>query len=90
MAGIINDYETLRKFRDDLDVTVKNLRAQLKQTDRAMEEVAAVWKDMQFKKFDREFGKDKEEIEPLCKKFEDFDQDVLYPLQKILEDYGDQ
>lgn len=88
MAGVINDYETMHKFRNDLLDTVENLREQLKKTDKAMEEVAAVWKDMQFQKFNNEFDKDKEEIEPLCKDIEAFENDVLYPLEKLLITYG--
>ena len=53
-----------------------------------MEDVAAVWKDMQFLKYEKEFNKDKEMIEPLCKDIEEFESDVLYPLEKILEKYA--
>ena len=87
MAGVINDYETLHKFRNELLNTVDNLREQLKKTEKAMEDVAAVWKDMQFLKYEKEFNKDKEMIEPLCKDIEEFESDVLYPLEKILEKY---
>lgn len=88
MAGVINDYETLHKFRNELLDTVDNLREQLKKTETAMEDVAAVWKDMQFQKYEKEFTKDKDKIEPLCKDIEEFESDVLYPLEKILEKYG--
>ena len=53
-----------------------------------MEDVSAVWKDMQFLKYEKEFNKDKEMIEPLCKDIEEFESDVLYPLEKILEKYA--
>ena len=88
MAGVINDYETLHKFRNELLDTVDKLREQLKKTEKAMEDVSAVWKDMQFLKYEKEFNKDKEMIEPLCKDIEKFESDVLYPLEKILEKYA--
>lgn len=88
MAGIINDYETLHKFRNELLDTVDNLRKQLKKTETAIEDVAAVWKDMQFQKYEKEFTKDKDKIEPLCKNIEEFESDVLFPLEIILEKYG--
>ena len=88
MAGVINDYETLHKFRNELLDTVDKLREQLKKTEKAMGDVSAVWKDIQFLKYEKEFNKDKEMIEPLCKDIEEFESDVLYPLEKILEKYA--
>lgn len=89
MAGIINDYETLHKFRNELLDAVDNLREQLKKTEAAMEDVATVWKDMQFQKYEKEFTKDKDKIEPLCKDIEEFESDVLYRLEKLLITYAD-
>ena len=88
MAGVINDYETLHKFRNELLDTVDKLREQLKKTEKSMEDVSAVWKDLQFLKYEKEFNKDKEMIEPLCKDIEEFESDVLYPLEKILKKYA--
>lgn len=88
MAGVINDYESLHKFRNELLDTVDNLRDQLKKTEQAMSNVATVWKDAQFMKYENEFSKDKDKIEPLCKDIEEFESDVLYPLEKILEKYS--
>lgn len=82
-----NYYETLHKFRYDLLDTVYDLRAQLKRTDRALEEIAAFWKGMQFQKFNKEFGKDKEKIESFCKDIETFDEEVLRPLERVIIDY---
>ena len=87
MGSVINDYESLHKFRNELLDTVDRLREQLRKTDRAMEEVATAWKDMQFQKYAKEFTKDKEKIEPLCKDIEEFESDVLYPLEKLLRKY---
>ena len=83
MGSVINDYESLYKFRID------KLREQLRKTDRAMEEVATAWKDMQFQKYAKEFTKDKEKIEPLCKDIEEFESEVLYHLEKKLMRYAE-
>ena len=88
MAGVINDIESLHKFRNELLDTVEDLREQLRRTENAIETVAEVWKDQQFLKYEQEFRKDKEKIEPLCKDIEAFEGDVLYPLEKILEKYS--
>lgn len=87
MGGIINDYESVRRFRGDLLDTVGQLREQLRKTEYAMDEVAESWKDAQFKKYEKEFTADKELIEPLCKDIEAFESEVLSPLQNILEKY---
>lgn len=87
MAGVINDYDALRKFRRELLDTVDDLRVQLSNTERAMSDVAAVWKDAQFSKYEEEFTKDKERIEPLCKDLEDFEAGVLYPLEQLIRRY---
>lgn len=87
MAGVINDYEALCKFRRELLDTVDDLRVQLNNTERAMSDVAASWKDAQFSKYEEEFTKDKEKIEPLCKDLEAFESEVLYPLEQLLRKY---
>jgi len=75
------------KFRNELLDTVDNLREQLKATERAIDDVAQEWKDSQFKKYNEEFSKDKEQIEPLCKKIEDYENDVLKGLYDIVYEY---
>ena len=61
MAQIINDWEAMRTFRGQLREAVDNLQEQLKRTERALEEVSNSWKDEQFRKYNDEFSKDKEE-----------------------------
>ena len=89
MNGIINDVDSLKKFRDELLDTVEDLQKQLKRTEDAIEDVAKTWKDSQFVKFHEGFKEDKEKIDPLCKAIEEFESDVLYPLEKILRKYLD-
>ena len=87
--GIINDVDSLQKFRNELLDTVDDLRTQLKKTEGAIEDVAKTWKDTQFVKFHEGFKEDKEKINPLCKAIEEFENDVLLPLEKILRRYLD-
>lgn len=87
MAGVINDVESLKKFRGELLDISEDLQEQLKRTDAAIEDVASVWKDSQFKKFNDDFQKDKEMINPLCEDIEAFEGEVLKPLEDILRDY---
>jgi UDP-N-acetyl-D-mannosaminuronic acid transferase (WecB/TagA/CpsF family) len=69
--------------------TVEDLQKQLKTTEMAVEDVAKTWKDSQFIKFKDGFEQDKEQINPLCKKIEEFEGDVLQPLENILREYLD-
>ncbi len=87
MASVITNSESLKKFRNELLDTVDNLREQLRVTEQAIEEVAQEWKDPQFKKYNEEFNKDKEQIEPLCKKIEEYEDDVLRGLYDIVYEY---
>jgi hypothetical protein len=87
MDGIINDVHSLHKFRNKLLDTVDDLQKQLKITEGAVEDVAKTWKDSQFVKFKDGFEQDKEQLTPLCKKIEEFEGDVLHPLENILREY---
>lgn len=84
---MINDWESMQKFQNELLDAVDKLREQLKKTDSAMETVANEWKDIQFQKYEQEFTKDKEKIEPICKDIEAFENDVLNPLKVTLKGY---
>ncbi len=87
MASVITNSTSLKKFRNELLDTVDNLREQLRATESAIDEVSQEWKDPQFKKYNEEFSKDKEEIEPLCKKIEEYEDDVLRGLYDIIYEY---
>lgn len=89
MAAIRNDVESLKKFRGELLDTSDNLKDQLSRTEAAIEEVAAVWGDSQFVKFKEGFDQDKDVIKPLCDDIEEFEGDVLLPLENILRKYLD-
>lgn len=89
MATMINDPEAVSELRNKLLVTVDGLQDQLRKTERAMDVVAEEWKDIQFQKYYDGFIEDKEKINPLCKDIEAFEDEVLRPLQEILEDYLD-
>lgn len=75
------------RFCDELLDTVEQLQEQLKNTERAMDEVATDWKDAQFKEYHKKFSEDKDKIAPLCKKLEEYESDILRPLAKIVEEY---
>lgn len=85
--SVITDYEALCKFRRQLLETVEELQSQLKKTEQAMEEVATVWDDPQFQKYNNEFTKDMEIFPPLCKRIEAYESEVLYPLEQIIREY---
>lgn len=87
MASVITNSTSLKKFRDELLDTVDNLREQLRATENAIDEVSQEWKDPQFKKYNDEFSKDKEQIEPLCKKIEEYEDDILRGLYDIVYEY---
>jgi hypothetical protein len=87
MASMIGNSQAVKKLQNDLLGTVDGLKEQLKKTENAMEEVAKDWKDMQFRKYNEEFTKDKELIPPLCNDIEEFESDVLQKLYEILYEY---
>ncbi|MBO5717442.1 MAG: hypothetical protein J6R50_04880 [Alistipes sp.] len=87
MASVITNSTSLKKFRNELLDTVEDLREQLRATENAIDEVSQEWKDPQFKKYYDEFSKDKEQIEPLCKKIEEYEDDVLRGLYDIVYEY---
>ena len=87
MAMIINDHVELEVFRNKLKENVDQLDQQLKRTDAAMSKVNESWQDIQFKKYNDEFTKDKDEFPPLCKLIIEFVDGPLLQLQKYIEEY---
>ena len=77
---------SVRKFRGEVAKTVNELREQLRETDRAITTVAEDWKDDIFGKFRDEFSEDKKQIEPLCKKLEEY-QKLIRQIEKRIENY---
>ena len=88
-SSMVTGADALQRFRDDILERVDDLRDQLRKTEAAMDAVAEEWKDDQFRKYNEEFSKDKEEIEPLCKTLEEYEKDVLYPMWKVVREYED-
>lgn len=86
---MINDPEAIQRFRYELLDLVDKLQEQLRRTDAAMDEVTGSWKDEQFKKYHREFSRDRDIFPPLCKDIEEFESGPLAQLQSILETYND-
>lgn len=84
---MITSSDTIRKLQNDLLDTVEGLEEQLKKTEAAMDEVAQEWKDMQFRKYNEEFTKDKEKIPPLCNDIKAFEDEVLQRLYVIAKEY---
>lgn len=87
MSDMITDPVAIQKFRDQLLDLVDELKAQAKRTDDAIDEVANTWKDMEFKKYKKEFDQDRELFEPLCNDIDEFESGPLYELQKKAEIY---
>jgi hypothetical protein len=87
MDGIINDVDSLKKFRGELLDAVDDLKKQLKTAENAIDDVAKTWKDSQFVKFHEGFNEDKDKINPLCDTIEKFEGEVLYPLERTLRTY---
>ncbi len=90
MGTMITGSESMYRFCEDLLETVEQLQEQLKNTERAMDDVATDWKDAQFKEFHKQFGEDKDKINPLCKRLEDYEADILRPLADIVKEYEEQ
>lgn len=84
--GMDVNLTSVRKFRSEVAKTVNELREQLRETDRAITAVAEDWKDDIFGKFRDEFSEDKKQIEPLCKKLEEY-QKLIHQIEKRIENY---
>lgn len=89
MAGINIDVDSLQKFRNDLLNISEDLQEQLKRTDVVIEDVATEWNDPQFKKFNELFQEDKNTINPICKRIEGFEAEVLKPFEQKVRIYLD-
>ena len=87
MDSIINDVDSMKIFRNHLCDTVDDLKRQLRSTKEAIEEVSKSWEDSQFTKFKSKFEEDVETIIPMCNKLDEFESDILYPLEQKLRRY---
>lgn len=84
---IVTDLYAVQNFRGQLEDTAKNLREQLRKTEASIDTVAKGWKDIQFDQFKEGIEQDKEIIEPLCKEIDEFNNEILYKFEKIIEKY---
>ena len=87
MSGIINDADAMRKLRNQLKEAAEKLEKQLQKTEGAIEEVAQTWADTKFLEFKNKFGEDKEKIKPLSKKINEYEDEVLRPIEDLLREY---
>lgn len=86
---MITDYDSIVDFRHKLDEAVANLNEKIRQTETAVEEVAAIWKDDIFKDFKEKFGEDKELLVHVNKELVEFNEQVLYGIQQLVREYLD-
>ena len=87
MNSIINDPDSMKIFRNHLCDTVDDLERQLRSTEEAIEEVSKSWQDIQFAKFKSKFEEDVRTIKQMCSKINEFESDILYPLEEKLRRY---
>ncbi len=87
MAQIINDFEAMRRFRNDLEDTVDTLEETLRRTEDALEKISRTWQDEQHMKYARGFEEDKQLIQPLCRTIKDLSDGPLYDLEQIIKEY---
>lgn len=87
-TSAIRTADGVRKFRNRVEDTIDDLQTQLKNTDAAIDEVAESWNDPQFKIFHEGFQEDKDIINRLCKTLQQWDDEVLYDIQKLIEKWS--
>jgi peptidoglycan hydrolase CwlO-like protein len=87
MAQLINDWQELQRFQNELVTACENLNEQVKKTDAALTEVNKTWKDDQFKKYQESFNEDKKRIGVLRQAIEELNEEPLAQLREIVERY---
>ena len=83
----INDAESMRKFRKQLDELANNLNSRLKETEHEVQNLSKTWKDFEFKRFNERFEEDKKQIIPLSKKIKEFESDYLRRKEEKIRKY---
>ena len=86
---IINDAESLLRFRNELYVLVEDLENDLRKVESQISELNETWKDEQFQKFSNDFDEDKQEIIPLGEKVKDFADDYLYRKEQKIREWNE-
>lgn len=87
--SIENDPEAVEKYRLQVEAAAANLEEQMKKTEQAIETVHEGWDDEKFRKFEENFGEDKDKIMPLKQTLDSYSTNVLIPLRDILEEYDE-
>lgn len=85
--GLVLDLQTIEKLREDFRELSSNLRYRLDETNESIDQVAKTWQDNNFQNFYEKFKKDKERLEPLFQRVDEFEQDFLAPVEENLRDY---
>lgn len=84
---VINSSAAIHDYRSKITGAIAQLKEQIKKTDSAVETVSESWKDGIFQQFQGNFNEDKEKIIPLCDSLTNYADNLLYSLEKKLEDY---
>ena len=85
-ASVINNSNSIHNYRGQIAHTVDELKVQFKKTESALETVhEAGWKDENFKEFQENFNRDKEQILPLCDVLYNYENNLLYQLEQRLK-----
>lgn len=84
---VSNSSAAIYDYRAKIAHATDELKVQLKKTERAIETVSENWQDGNFKEFQENFNEDKEKIIPLCDVLYDYENNLLYQLEKKLRDY---
>ena len=85
--GIKLDLQTIIRLREDFRALSKNLRIRLEDTEESIEQVSHTWEDDNFQNFRVTFNRDKERLEPLFKRVDEFEQDFLDQVERNLRGY---
>lgn len=82
---VINNSKSIHDYRGQIAHAIDELKLQFQKTDRAIETVSESWKDENFREFQEHFNEDKEQILPLCDVLYNYENNLLYQLEKKLE-----
>lgn len=82
---VINNSASIHDYRGQIAHAVDELKLQFRKTEQAIDTVSESWKDENFREFQEHFNEDKEQILPLCDVLYNYENNLLYQLEKKLE-----
>lgn len=85
--GIVLDLQTIIRLREDFRDLSDKLRELLEYTEDSIEQVSHTWEDDNFQKFHAKFNQDKERLEPLFQRVDQFEQEFLEKVEWNLREY---